>query len=68
MFSAEGDQITITMSRDDWNQLLVMLGAACAVAAEKPFFFDRVRLVNRLNEGNPDFIPYVIRANHDETH
>lgn len=60
MFRSEGDQITITMSREDWELLHLMVGMACSDAAAQPFFWDWIAFINRLNEGNPDFTPYEI--------
>lgn len=60
-----GDEVTLTMSADDWDRLLLVLGVAAA-AARRGFsplsFACTIALVNRLNEGNPNFPPYAIEA------
>ncbi|HEX4275797.1 MAG TPA: hypothetical protein VHZ74_10600 [Bryobacteraceae bacterium] len=59
----EGDRVSIEMNFDDWNMLLIVLGFATGAALEGQFPITSGRilgLVNRLNEGNPDFTPYEI--------
>lgn len=55
--------IALRMNQDEWDELLVTLGYAggAMASAGEPLMFNRtLRLVNRLNAGNPDFIPYEI--------
>lgn len=58
MSYAEKDgQVVLTMSREDYDIMLMALGAFTA------YSYDRERilaLVNRLNEGNPNWMPYVL--------
>lgn len=56
----EAGDVVLTMSREDYNQLLMMLGTA-TVAKRSPWT-PRICLefVNRLNAGNPKFRPYEV--------
>ncbi len=62
-FKQEGQTITLTCTRDDYDLLLIGLGIANGSAmhagnrALSRTFFG---LINRLNEGNPHFRPYEI--------
>lgn len=60
-YREEDGQVVLTMSTDDYQLLLMMLGAATAtghVLSTKR----ALALVNRLNEGNPHFTPYQVNA------
>lgn len=62
-YSENGDSITIEMSRSDYDMMLVMLGMAAGVASRdthKKNLWQFMDFVNRLNAGNPRFIPYEI--------
>lgn len=50
--------VVLTMTPDDYIELLLRLGAANA----SPGFTldDSLALINRLNEGNPKFKPYKL--------
>lgn len=70
------DTVTLEMTRDDYEQLLHMLGFALGGAfrgrddgqffrqtirqLSEPIFYRWVDFVNRLNTGNPRFQPYEI--------
>lgn len=57
----EGDRMHIEVSLDDWDSILVTLGAALGVVFRDPSkFYIWLAVINRLNEGNPHFIPYEI--------
>ena len=46
-YSEENGQVTLTISREDYDCLLMCLGSAA------------LELVNRLNQGNPNYRPYL---------
>jgi hypothetical protein len=55
--------IALRMTQDEWDELVALMGFATAqVIRERdaPAFWRAIRLVNRLNEGNPDFRPYEV--------
>jgi hypothetical protein len=56
----ENGDVQITMSRNDWGNLLLALGYAAASAHEREDLTSRsiFGIINRLNEGNPRFRPY----------
>lgn len=60
---ADNGDVELTINKDDWNELLEVLGCACAAASAKgdlPAADRLFGLVNRLNQGNPDFWPYPL--------
>jgi hypothetical protein len=62
--NSDGD-VLITMRRDDWTLLMMLLGIATAAVANGelvPVFSVKncLDLLNRLNEGNPNFSPYEV--------
>jgi hypothetical protein len=60
-YTREGDTITLEMSLDDYERLLIMLGTALGVCHnDRPLFWRWVDFANRLNTGNPGFQPYEI--------
>jgi hypothetical protein len=69
-YREENGQVVLTMSREDFNLLLMMLGTATAatvpdgVLKSVPILvYPRSRslaLLNRLNEGNPNYTPYEL--------
>ncbi len=60
-YASDGERVTLTLTRDQFDQLLIMLGSSCAaVADDKLRFRHYISLVNKLNEGNPDFRAYVL--------
>jgi hypothetical protein len=61
-FKDNGDA-EITLSRDDYNSLIFALGYAMGAAMkenETKMANSFIALVNRINEGNPDYIPYKV--------
>jgi hypothetical protein len=57
------------LNAEEFETLLIMCGYATGAAAEKgdSFFVDRfLRLVNKLNECNPQFVPYETRGDAGE--
>jgi hypothetical protein len=57
-YREENGQVILTMSRTDFDMLLMMLGAGAGILGIK----ESLLFVNRLNEGNPHFIPYEVSA------
>lgn len=56
-------EYTFTLSRDDYDVLLIMLGYATGAAsgrADKTLFRNFLRLTNEINKNNPDFRPYEL--------
>lgn len=58
-YQADGETVTLTMSREDYNFLLMALGMATGIASRDQMW-NIVSLVNQMNVGNPDFTPYEI--------
>ncbi len=61
-YKREGDTVFLTMTVDQYELLLLALGYATGAASKdgSSFFWTFVRLVNELNEGNPNFTPYEL--------
>ena len=57
-YCEENDQVILTMSREDYDMLQMLLGYATSRATRR-FKLDRIfELLNRLNQGNPNYTPY----------
>ena len=55
-YREENGQVVLTMSRVDFEWLLIILGSATA-----NFGVNRITgLCDRLNEGNPNYTPYQV--------
>ncbi len=68
-FKRENDVITITMSVENYDRVLMTLGftAGCVKnAGDEPAFWSIIRLCNDLNAGNPQYTPYEIPEEHAE--
>lgn len=62
-YRRDGDKVTLEMSLDDWERLLFMAGMAIGDAhrrSDMRAFYAELGVVNRINEGNPNFTPYEI--------
>ncbi len=60
-YREENGQVVLTMSREDWQNLLMSLGiAAGSLDPESPMLARLFNLVNRLNQGNPNYRPYQV--------
>lgn len=57
-YSEENGQVVLRMSREDYEKLLLMLGAAFGRNIFEPYRM--LEFVNRLNEGNPNYMPYQV--------
>ena len=61
----QGNHVTLQMTRDDFDTLLLELGTAAGAAArdhDRVSLYRSLDLANRLNATNPDFTPYEIPA------
>lgn len=62
-YSEQDGQVVLTMSREDYEWLLLMLGALTGYSMHGESMFSLSGLlafVNRLNSGNPNFTPYQV--------
>ena len=63
MYREENDQVVLTMSVEDYQKFLMLLGAGTAVLTKRGGIFDinnTLELLNRLNSGNPNYTPYQV--------
>ena len=58
MYREENDQVILTMSRKDHENLIYFLGFAAGLTHRPPQ--DVFELLNRLNQGNPNYTPYQV--------
>lgn len=64
-YREEQGQIILTLTPNDWANLLMTLGiAAGALEPDSPMLNRVFNLVNRLNEGNANFRPYEVPKAH----
>ncbi len=64
-YREENDQVILTMSREDYETLLLQLGIAAGWVASKDgasgeSMLRNLAFLNRLNEGNPNYTPYQV--------
>lgn len=59
-YSEQDGKVILTLSREDYELLLIALEAATGLALRdgQPSI-PWLELVNRINEGNPNYAPYV---------
>lgn len=60
-YAEHGDTVILTVSREDFEAVVLALGIASGVAArdgDKSRFEAQLQLANRLNEGNKRWKPY----------
>jgi hypothetical protein len=59
-YSEENGEVVLRLSRADYEAVLLALGIATGLTAKDGFPVSGwVELVNRLNQGNPNFQPYA---------
>lgn len=61
--------LKFTLSRDDFETLLLMAGYAVGAAVkdrERRLAVRFLRLTNTINKDNPNYIPYEVPENDDE--
>ena len=64
-YSEKDGQVWLSMSLEDWQNLLLTLGYAMGAMAANNDMNSRnslLQLVNRLNQGNPHYTPYQVEA------
>ena len=62
-YREENGQVILTMSREDYDKLLLLLGAGTAGMMNGGANLDSILdFVNRLNQGNPNYTPYQVTA------
>lgn len=61
-YSESNDQVILTMSRADWDRLwtLICIGADEMGGVDATSEQLTNEFLNRLNEGNPNYIPYQV--------
>ena len=60
-YSEKDGQVTLTMSREDYDFLLISLGLATGEFLRANDHVDcMLGFMNRLNEGNPNYTPYQV--------
>lgn len=60
-YREENDQVILTMTREDYQMLLIVLGYATGAAIKEHWTPAHImfELTNRLNYGNPNYTPYI---------
>jgi hypothetical protein len=67
-YREDNDQVILTMDRGDYERLLILLGTAAVGFGPVLRWLnvgklsDVLALLNRLNDGNPEYKPYQIQA------
>jgi hypothetical protein len=63
MYSEQNGQVTLTMSREDYEQLLEVFGIATVAGTHAKWQLNVkvAELLNRLNQGNPNYKPYQVK-------
>lgn len=56
----EDGNITVTVTPNDYGNLLFALGLAAGSAPELTMRWRIIRLLNHVNEGNPNYKPYDV--------
>lgn len=59
MYSEKGNEVTITISQTDAIFMTLLLGIGIRSYADSPRVIeDCLRLMDRINDGNPRWLPY----------
>ena len=67
-YSRIGDKVTLEMPPQDYDLLMMSLGYAMGITLQDPITaYCILDLVNRMNAGNPSFIPYEIPEQYRRT-
>ncbi len=61
MYREENEQVVLTLTVADYEQLLMALGIAAGACRVGELDW-HLGLVNRINEGNPRWTPYKLRG------
>lgn len=65
-YSEQNGQVVLTLSREDYNELLIVFAAATKLSLTGPmgnliYGCDQIiSLLNRINQGNPNYTPYRV--------
>lgn len=60
-YREENGQVVLTISREDYDRVLMRLGAALGSNFGQLLNYDQeLEFLNRLNEGNPNYTPYQV--------
>lgn len=63
LVTADAEMVTLGMTVNQYDQLLFNLGCAAGAASKErdyKTFWRQIAFTNRINTGNPEFIPYTI--------
>jgi hypothetical protein len=71
-YREENGQVILTMSREDYGQLIYRLGKSAGIvaltaAAQKRRIESHAAFMNRLNSGNPHYTPYQVETKQANT-
>lgn len=55
-YREENGQVVLTMSREDFNELIGVCDGHYCFSGDS----ETAALINRLNEGNPNYLPYQL--------
>ncbi len=63
-YREENDSVILTMSREDYERLLMRLGMAAGHLSREGYTHAQwqaeLAFMNRLNQGNPNYTPYQV--------
>ncbi len=59
-YSERDGQVVLTMSREDYDRLLLKLGIGWALNYSAEEFAEDLKFLNRLNSGNLHYTPYQV--------
>jgi hypothetical protein len=59
-YAQDGERVTLEMTLDDYERLLLMLGYATGAMQDRITFWHWIAFVNELNRTNPQFETYEI--------
>jgi hypothetical protein len=63
MYIENGDKVTLELTRDQFERIILALGWGIGAATrdgDKTLLYRWVKLANEINEGNPRWTPYEI--------
>jgi hypothetical protein len=60
MFTKTSEGVRVDLTRDEFDKLLVALGIATGALSRIGDTIWLVKLINAVNDGNPDFVPYEV--------
>jgi hypothetical protein len=62
-YREENGQVVLSMPVQEYEHLMICLGIATAVMERLGIpVGGMLRVINRLNEGKPDYIPYAVQS------